>query len=69
MEKLPVKVRADLKEKLLFYSHDPLKYAIKLTDVKIGQYRFRIGNYRVVFDIAGNKIIILTIGNRKDIYK
>jgi mRNA interferase RelE/StbE len=55
--------------KLKEYSQVPLKHARKLIDSKIGTYRFRIGDYRVIFDIDGENIVILRIGNRKDIYK
>ncbi len=51
------------------YSNEPLKYARKLANPKIGTYRFRIGDYRVIFDIDNNTIVILRIGHRKDIYK
>lgn len=33
------------------YERDPLKYAEKLSDPKLGNFRFRIGDYRVIFDI------------------
>ena len=55
--------------KLKSYSKEPLKYARKLISPKIGSYRFRIGDYRVIFDIDDDKIIILRIGHRKNIYK
>lgn len=58
-----------IKEKLLILSEDPIKNAKKLSDPKIGTYRFRIGDYRVVFDIDGTNIVILRIGHRKNIYK
>ncbi|MCW3996360.1 MAG: type II toxin-antitoxin system RelE/ParE family toxin [Candidatus Bathyarchaeota archaeon] len=29
---------------------------------------FRIGNYRVIYEISGQKIIIRTIGHRKKVY-
>lgn len=52
---------------------DPLKYAKKLKDLKFGTYRFRIGNYRAIFDIdkKGNIqiLLILTIKHRKDVYR
>jgi len=51
------------------YSEDPFKYANKLTDPRLGSYRFRIGDYRVIFDLDGNKIIVLRVGHRKDIYR
>lgn len=63
----------DVKKRIAFklkeYSNDPLNYARKLTDPKIGTYRFRIGDYRVIFDIEAETIIVLRIGHRKDIYK
>jgi mRNA interferase RelE/StbE len=31
-------------------------------------FRLRMGDYRVLFDVIGDKILIQRIGNRKDIY-
>ena len=31
-------------------------------------YRLRLGDYRILFDVVENVIIIRRIGNRKDIY-
>ena len=33
------------------------------------EYRLRVGNYRVLFEIENNKIIIYKIKHRKDSYK
>jgi mRNA interferase RelE/StbE len=46
------------------YLSDPLKYAKKLSYFPIGEYRFRIGDYRVIFDIDGQDIIVLRVGHR-----
>lgn len=62
----PVKKR--IGKKLQEYSSDPLNYAKTLINAKIGSYRFRIGDYRVVFDLDDNKIVVLRVGHRKDIY-
>lgn len=69
--KLDSQIQARIVKKLEFFisSSDPLEYAESLTQSKIGQYRFRIGDYRVIFDIEEEKIIILTIGHRREIYK
>lgn len=64
-ENMQVRIAKKLKE----YAKDPLRYAIKLTNPKIGKYRFRIGNYRVIFDIEDNNIVILRIGLRRNVYK
>lgn len=31
-------------------------------------YRLRMGDYRVLFDVEGNVIVIRRVGNRKDVY-
>jgi len=44
-----------------------------LNDVKRlkghGNFRLRVGDYRVIFSVEGNLIIILKVGHRKNIYK
>ena len=55
--------------KLKEYSKEPQKYGKKLINHKIGTYRFKIGDYRVIFDIDNNNLVILRIGHRKSIYK
>lgn len=67
-KKLDKNIQETIKKKLTLFQSDPLNYAIKLTNNEIGSYRFRIGNYRVIFDLDEDKIIILKIGHRKDIY-
>jgi mRNA interferase RelE/StbE len=54
---------------LLRYKEDPIKYSEKLIETKIGGYRFRVGEYRVIFDIEGEDIVILRVGHRRDIYR
>ena len=51
------------------YREEPLKYASRLIDSKLGMYRFRIGDYRVICDIEDEEIIVLRVGHRKDIYR
>jgi len=67
-QKLPTNIQTRLEEKLTQYARDPLRYATKLTDSKIGQYRFRIGNYRIVLDLREDELMILAVAHRKDIY-
>ena len=39
----------------------------RLQGADIG-YRLRMGNYRVLFDVQGDIILIQKIGHRKDVY-
>jgi mRNA interferase RelE/StbE len=32
-------------------------------------YRLRMGDYRALFDVDGNEIVIQKIGHRKDVYE
>jgi len=71
VDKLPSKIRKRILEKLKFYSsqRNPLRFAERLRDQRFGEYRFRIGDYRILFDVDTKKIIVLKVGHRKDIYK
>jgi mRNA interferase RelE/StbE len=46
-----------------------LRFAEKISDPILGEYRFRIGDYRVIFDIEENEIVVLKVGHRREIYK
>ncbi|TSA27957.1 MAG: type II toxin-antitoxin system RelE/ParE family toxin [Ignavibacteriales bacterium] len=58
-----------IKQRLKYFSENPLNYAKKLEETTLGTFRFRVGDYRIIFDLVEDKIIILRIGHRKDIYK
>ena len=69
IQRLDQKLKNRIGNALKRYEHDPMKHATKLTDPKLGTYRFRIGDYRVIFDIEGEDLVILRIGHRRDIYR
>ena len=69
IKKLDRVAQKQLVRKLKQFQTHPLFYAKKLTSPVIGQYRWRIGNYRIIFDIKGRDLIILRVGHRKEIYK
>ena len=70
-QKLDSAVQERLRDKLAYFisQRNPLRYAEKLHDNDTGEFRFRAGDYRIVFDIEENNILILRVGHRKDIYK
>ena len=59
IKKLDDSIKKRIGETLLRYEKDPLRYAEKLTDSALGSYRFRIGDYGVVFDIEASDIVVL----------
>jgi mRNA interferase RelE/StbE len=66
---LEPEVKDRIAEALTKYSEDPLGYAKKMVDPSLGTYRFRIGDYRIIFDIEDEEIVILRVGHRREIYR
>ena len=58
-----------LAKKLEEFKKDPLRFSEKLIHAKLGQFRFRIGDYRIIYDLMGSKIVILRVGHRREIYR
>jgi mRNA interferase RelE/StbE len=58
-------------QKLEYYASlpDPLTHAKRLKDREVGEYRFRVGDWRILFDVENDSLIIHKIGHRRDIYK
>ena len=71
IQKLSPQVKKRLKAKLEWFASqtNPLDFCKPLTKPEDAQYRFRVGSYRILFDLEGNKIVILFIQHRKDVYR
>ncbi len=69
IQSLDNNVRKRIGKAIIRYREDPLKKAEKLTDFAFGTYKFRIGDYRIIFDIEDKNIVVLRVGHRREIYK
>ena len=71
MERLDQSIKKRLKKKLEYFAacDDMSVYAKKLTNVQAGQFRIRVGDYRVIFDMKGSTCIVLRLQHRGDIYR
>lgn len=69
IQQLDVVTKKRLKKKIEKYLENPLLHAKRLINTSLGEYRWRIGNYRVIFDLKKNVVVVLKIGHRKEIYK
>ena len=49
---------------------NPRQYGKALKSNKSGQWRYRIGDYRLIAEIEDNRVVILilTVGHRRNIY-
>lgn len=50
-------------------SPDPLRTAQRITGASRPCFRYRIGDYRVIFDWEGHGILITRVGHRREIYR
>jgi mRNA interferase RelE/StbE len=50
---------------------EPLRLGKPLTGPLSGLYRYRIGNYRVIYDVRKQELIVVVVrvGHRKDVYE
>lgn len=69
ISKLQKSTKERIKKSLDKYAEDPLLYARKMADTTLGTYRFRIGEYRALFDIEGDEIVILRLRHRSEVYR
>jgi mRNA interferase RelE/StbE len=64
LEKLDDSTKRRILRKLKEYSVSPFDFAHKLSDPTIGSYRFRVGDFRIIFDVNGKNIIVLRSSDR-----
>ena len=71
IQKLNPQIQKRIKLKLEFFYEqtNPLEFATPLTKPADAQYRFRIGNYRVLFDVEDKTIVILRVQHRSEVYR
>lgn len=71
IQKFPKDIQIRIIKKLDFYctQDDPVEFAEPLVRSELGSYRFRVGDYRVIFDYEDDGITVLLVGHRRDIYK
>ena len=69
LSKLETKWIKEIVKKVEIIKENPVHYSKKLENSKL--WRLRVGDYRVIIDIdfTNKKIIVLSLGHRKEIYK
>ena len=67
LDGLPARERAQILRRIERLEHG-LHGNIKHLHHAEAAYRLRMGDYRILFDVAGDVIVIRRIRNRKDVY-
>lgn len=68
LRKLPDDVRREIGYRLHLLQQDFSGDVKKLKGSK-NEYRLRVGDHRVLFELVGKRIMVYTLGQRKDIYR
>lgn len=70
LEKLPQQLQKRIIATLLSLKDEPRPHGIKTLEGVKGAYRIRVGDYRIIFTIRDNILLVLvmTIGDRKEVY-
>jgi mRNA interferase RelE/StbE len=71
IDKLPESIRDLLTEKIIAFSEQPRPFGIKKLKGFDHEYRLRVGDYRVRYEIDDKALIVLILycKHRKDIYR
>lgn len=72
-EKLPSKIRERVTEALKLLSLNPYSELLKVKKLKNAEdlFRIRLGDYRVLYEIRNETLIVIVIkiGHRREIYR
>ncbi|MDK2957787.1 MAG: mRNA interferase RelE/StbE [Desulfovibrionales bacterium] len=70
MKKLPAEIASRLADAVSGLAGNPRPPGLTRL-VKSKNYRVRVGDYRIIYDISDDirQVLILKIGNRRDVYK
>lgn len=62
-------IQKRIAKKLIYLKSAPINLSKSLIDFEQGQYRFRVGDFRICFDIDDDKIVVNRVRHRKEVYK
>lgn len=70
LEDLPRNVQKRIAQRMRFFAaqKNPLRFAERLMNHREGDFRFRVGDFRIIFDANNGMISVLKIGRRDSIY-
>ena len=63
---IKTRVQKAIEQRLLA---DPIRYGVPLRRSLYGYRKLRVGDYRVIFKLDKDNIVVLKIGHRKEVYQ
>jgi mRNA interferase RelE/StbE len=68
LNKLGIILQKRIFKKIDYFANESSFHEVKKVLGYEKTYRLRVGDYRIIFEIEKDRIIILKVGHRKDIY-
>jgi len=65
-QNIKLRIRKAIEDRLIL---DPMKFGEPLRRSLSGFRKLRVGDYRVIYQIQGQTVVILKIGHRSTVYK
>lgn len=68
---LPAPVQKQIDRKILTLAHNPRPPGVKKLKGVVNRWRIRVGDYRVVYEIIDDRLIVLIVqvAHRREIYE
>ena len=68
IDRLPIKLKRQIKDAVERIAADP-DIGKRLTQELKGLLSYRSGDYRLIYRISQEEILVLAVGHRKDVYR
>ena len=69
-KKLDKQIQKRIIAKLKKYAQEEnLSEAKKLSNSTLGTWRYRVGDWRIIFDLNGKELQVLKVANRREVYE
>jgi mRNA interferase RelE/StbE len=71
LEELPAKIKAQVGRRIAALADDPRPATAKMLQGRHGYYRIRSGDYRVIYMIEDDVLVVLVVkvGHRREVYR
>ncbi|MDZ8025291.1 MAG: type II toxin-antitoxin system RelE family toxin [Nostoc sp. SerVER01] len=71
LKKLSTDIRDTINDKILALAENPRPSGVVKLENADNKYRIRVGNYRILYDIQDDVLIIkvVRVGHRRDVYR
>jgi mRNA interferase RelE/StbE len=71
LEALPAKIKVQVTRRIAALTEDPRPAGVKMLQGQHAYYRIRSGDYRVIYMIEENVLVVLVVkvGHRREVYR